>query len=110
MDGLVYRRVVNHRWKNAWENLSQSQKDAVLAQLDFALAEAGGRRYVLIACDAAYALKEWDTFGLEIFPDADAVRRYETMLDEIRWADYVETDSVTAAELAFVGLALCIRR
>jgi hypothetical protein len=77
--------------------LSQAEKDDYLAKVDEALAAVGGKRLVLIVCDSAYALENWNTFGLEIFPDQNALEKHAELLQQIGLSRYVETETTTAS-------------
>ncbi len=79
MSGLIYRRIYNQRWVKPAD---QVERDAILATLDQTLQEVGGKRLVLIECDAGYALEQWKTLGIEIFPDQQAAEEYLELLEE----------------------------
>ena len=108
MAGLIYKRFLNHQWKEDWENLSQAERDAYLEKYDQVLHTVGGKRLVVIECDSAYALKEWKTFGVEVFLDEDSVQKYQQLLDELGWSRFVETEIATNPELS-TGLEECMR-
>ena len=98
MAELILKRYMSHRWSEAWERCPQGERDAFLEEIDKALQQAGGTRIVIIQCDSAYALKEWDTFGMEIFPDEDAVQVYAKLLDELDHSRFVQTAVLTGTE------------
>ena len=108
MAALVYKRVRSHQWTEVWEQLAPTERDAFLTKLDQILKMSGGKRYVLLAYDTAQALQEWNTFGIEIFPDMQALHKHENLLNQLEFTKYVQTDSITGEELASLGLALCV--
>jgi hypothetical protein len=58
----------------------------------------------VIDCDAAYGLKEWQTFGIEVFLDVAAMQKHAELLDELNWSSLVETECVIGSDLASLGL------
>ncbi len=87
MSRLIYRRIYSYRWLNAED---QGERDAILTKLDQTLQEVGGKRLVLIECDSSEALRQWNTLGLEIFPDLQAAEEYLDLLQEpgeLQWID-----------------------
>ncbi len=102
MSGLVYRRIIKHQWVKAGDQASQAEQDAVLAKLDQALREVGGKRMVLLHYDsAADALQEWGTLGTETFPDLQAAKDYEDRLRELGCDDYLEMTVKTGTSRDF---------
>jgi len=89
MTNLVYKRVRNHRWTDAWERLAPAERETFLAKLDEVSKMSGDKRYSLLAYDTAAALQEWSTFGIEIFPDIPALQRHEKLLDQLNFTKYV---------------------
>jgi hypothetical protein len=94
MADLIFKRIVKHEWLAGWEQLSQEERDAYLAKLDETVKQAGGRRLVFIQCDAAYATQEWDTFGMEIFPDMEAAQKHAELIDQLNVDGYVARETL----------------
>ena len=92
MANLIFKRSLHHKLLDNWNQLSQSEKEAYLAQVDQALQAVGGKRVVLIVCTSAHALENWDTLGLEIFPDAQALEKHQELLDQLDWNDHIKID------------------
>ncbi len=100
MSGLIYRRVLSHQWVKSED---QAERNAILARLDETLQKVGGRRLVLIECEASEALRQWDTLGMEIFPDMRAAQEYLKLLQETGQLQDIETTSVTGTSRDFEG-------
>lgn len=98
MSGLIYRRIVSQQWVKAGE---QAERAAFLTKLDQALNKAGGRRLVLIECDAAEALAQWETLGTEIFPSMEAVQAYQAALEALGCAQTIALETETGTSLDF---------
>jgi hypothetical protein len=110
MSGLVYKQYKSHTFTDVWGKLSQKEQEALLAKLDDALRQAGGKRIIVIDCDAAYGLKEWQTFGIEVFLDEEAMQRHTQLLDDLDWSSMVETECVIGSDLASLGLRAALER
>jgi len=86
------------RWTEAWHALSAEEQERMLGQVGKALETAGGKELVL--CSAAWSDERWPFFGLEQFPDVDAVQRHAQLLLELNWARYMESRTSLGTELS----------
>jgi hypothetical protein len=77
------------RFTEAWYQLGQEEQQRLLALVQQALNTAGGKQ--LILCSAAWSNEQWQYFGVEEFPDVEAVQRHEQILIELNWARYIES-------------------
>jgi hypothetical protein len=75
----------------AWYALSQEEQTAILKKVEAARTAVGGRSVIL--CDSSWASEQWQGFGVEVFPDMEAVQKHTQLLNEIGWFRYI--DSVT---------------
>ncbi len=98
MSGLIYRRILSQQWTTAGE---QAERAAFLAKLDEALKKAGGMRLVILQCDAADALAQWETLGTEIFPNSEAVQAYQAELEALGLTQAIQTEAETGTSLDF---------
>jgi hypothetical protein len=73
----------------AWHQLSQEEQQRLLAQVAQAWDKAGGKKLVL--CSAGWSNERWPFFGVEEFPDIEAVQRHANLLTELNWARYFES-------------------
>jgi len=48
---------------------------------------------------AAWSNERWPIFGLEEFPDVDAVQRHEQILIDLNWGRYTESRTTLGTEL-----------
>ena len=81
----------------AWHQLPQEEQQRLLAQVVQALETAGGKE--LVACSAAWSNERWPFFGLEEFPDMDALQRHSQMLIDLNWARYMESRNTLGTEI-----------
>lgn len=110
MSDIVYKQYKSHTFTEAWEKLSQEEKDALLVKLDNALRQAGGIRIIVIDSEASYGLKEWETFGIEVFLDEEDKQKHQVLLDEMEWSSMVETECLIGSDLASLGLRDALER
>ena len=91
------------RMTEAWHQLSQQEQQRLLSQVMDALNTVGGRE--LVICDAAWSNERWPIFGVEEFPDLEAVQRHEQMLTDLNWLRYIESRTTLGTELQVPGNA-----
>src|ERR687895_125675 len=83
----------------AWYQLSQQEQQHLISQIMGALDTAGGKE--LVICDASWSNERWPAFGVEEFPDLEAVQRHEQILTDLNWLRYI--DSRTTLGTEFIG-------
>jgi hypothetical protein len=96
MAQLVYK-LWQGRPTEAWHQLPQEEQQRLLGQVIEALGTAGGKE--LVACSAAWSNERWPLFGLEEFPDMEAVRRHTQLLLDLNWARYMESRTTLGTQL-----------
>lgn len=98
MSDLIYKRFSKHVWQKDWNKLSESERADYLSKVDQSLQAVGGNRAVLVLCTSAYAIENWNTLGLEIFPDIKAVEKHSELLKQLNWSEYVKSEGTTGTE------------
>lgn len=73
----------------AWHQLSQDERDRLMAKVSGALEQVGGKFVVL--CDSSWSSEEWPFFGVEEYPDLEAVQAHARLLNELNWFRYIES-------------------
>ncbi len=81
----------------AWHQMSKQEQDSLFAKTNQALEKVGGKS--VLVCDSSWASEQWPFFGLEVFPDIEAVQKYTEMLNELNWFRYMESMTVLGAEM-----------
>jgi hypothetical protein len=87
----------------AWHQLSQEEQQRLMGKVTEALDTAGGKE--LVACDAAWSNERWPFFGVEEFPDLEAVQRHEQLLTDLNWLRYIESRTTLGTEFIVPGNA-----
>jgi hypothetical protein len=91
----VYKLFIGHA-KEAWYQLSDEEKKAKFDAVEAAMAECGGKR--VIACRSRWSDELNGSFGIEEYPDIEAVQKYALMLEKLEWFRYVESKSYLGTE------------
>lgn len=68
----------------------------MLSKVTEALNTAGGKE--LVVCDAAWSNERWPFFGVEEFPDLEAVQRHQQILTDLNWTRYIESRSTLGTQ------------
>ena len=84
------------RATEAWHQLTEDEREALLAKIGDALSQVGGKS--MLVCDCAWSSEEWWFFGVEEFPNVEAVQKHAKLLADLKWLRYVETESLLGTE------------
>lgn len=74
--------------KEAWYHLSQKEQKSLLAKEEEPFKKTGGKRIVL--CNSEWSSEQWQFFGVEEFPDIEAIQKHSEDLDKLNWFRYFE--------------------
>jgi hypothetical protein len=78
--GLAWHNLIYKLWqakfKETWHQLGQEEQQRRLAKVQAALPQVGAKGVLL--CESAWANEQWSFFGVEEFPDIEAVQRHTT--------------------------------
>ena len=85
------------RFTEAWHHLPEQEQQRLMTAIPEALNTVGGKE--LVVCTAAWSNERWPYFGVEEFPDLDAVQRHNQILSDLDWARYMEARSTLGTEL-----------
>jgi hypothetical protein len=81
----------------AWHQLSKEEQQRMLGLVTEALNTAGGKE--LVICDAAWSNERWPFFGVEEFPNLEAVQRHEQILTDLNWLRYADSRTTLGTEM-----------
>jgi len=85
------------RSTEAWYQLPQEEQQRMLGLVQQALDTAGGKE--LVICSAAWSNERWPFFGVEEFPDLEAVQRHTQLLAELTWGRYMDSRTTLGTQL-----------
>ncbi len=95
MAGPIYKLFLG-KMSEAWYQLSQEEQADLLAKVEEALEKVGGKS--TLVCDSSWTSEQWPFFGVEEFPDIEAVQKHAELLNELNWLRYIEGMSVLGTE------------
>ena len=81
----------------AWYQLSQEEQNKLFAKVDEARAQVGGK--VIVVCDSRWASEQWPFWGVEQFPNIEAVQEHKELLNAFNWFRYVESMTLLGTEV-----------
>jgi hypothetical protein len=85
------------RFLGAWYDLSQEERNSLIAKLDEALEKVGGKRPIL--CDSSWSSDQFSFAGIEEFPNIEAVQNYMAALNKLNWFRYCESTSALGTKV-----------
>jgi hypothetical protein len=89
MAGPIYKLYMG-KATEAWYQLSEEERNSLLDKIG--PEKAGGK--TLVACNSGWSSEQWQWFGIEEFPDIEAVQQHAEDLEEVGWSRYKESVSV----------------
>jgi hypothetical protein len=84
-------------FNEAWYQLSAEERNQRLTKVGAALEQVGGKAMVI--CDSEWSNEQWQVFGVEEFPDIDAVQKHTQLLRELDWGRYLTSVSTLGTKL-----------
>jgi hypothetical protein len=91
MAGPIYKLFMV-RFNRSMYELSEEEQRALSDKVREALEQVGGKTVVM--CASGWANEQWQYFGVEEFPDIEAVQKHTQLLHELSWPRYVESVSM----------------
>ena len=92
-------KVFMWKYKNAWYKLSQEEQAQMNARNSESLKEVGVES--LIFCLSYWADEEWLGWGVEKYPDIEAVQKHADNLIAMNWFNYIESKTILGKEFTF---------
>jgi len=91
MAGPVYK-MFYARWKEAWFQLSKEEQQSLFEKIEEAMKKVGGKS--MLICDSSWTSEQWWFWGVEEYPNIEAVQEYANLLNEIGWLRYVDSETL----------------
>ena len=91
MAGPIHK-LFRASFSEAWYKLSKAEQDSLLKKVADAGAKAGGTSVIL--CDSSWASEEWQFFGVETYPNLEAVQKQNELLKELDWFRYLKSSTL----------------
>ena len=93
MSGPIYKLFLG-RMTEAWYQLSEEERNRLVAEID--PGRVGGK--LIVECGSAWSSEQWQFFGIEEFPDIEAVQEYSELLSRLDWYRHADTMSILGTE------------
>ena len=81
----------------AWHQLSQEEQGTLLTKVAETLTQVGGKQIVL--CNSVWASEQWPFWGVEQYPDIEAVQKHAELLVALNWFRYMESMTLLGTEM-----------
>ena len=91
MAGPIYKLWM-FRPKEAWYQLSKEERDNATNRIMEDIEKVGGKS--LLICSPTWSSEQWLAFGIEEYPDIEAVQKFTDMLLERDHFRYIESVSM----------------
>ena len=91
MAGPIYKLWMT-RFKEPWFQLSEEEQKDYIAKLVELRVKVGGKE--VITCDPFWSDHTWTVFGVDEYPDIEAVQKSVKVLNELQYSRYVEAVSM----------------
>lgn len=91
MAGPIYK-MFHARMKEAWFQLSKEEQEAIFGKIGDALKQVGGKS--VVTCDSTWNSEKWWFWGVEEFPNIEAVQEHAKLLDEVDWLRYCDSETL----------------
>jgi hypothetical protein len=95
MSQPIYKMFM-FRNTEAYYQASEEERNEILGKLDAAFQKVGGKR--LVWCNSYWSSDQWQVFGVEVFPNIEAVQQYSQAMNELNLSRYVESMSLLGTE------------
>jgi hypothetical protein len=85
------------KYKESWYKLSAEEQNNLMAQNAAFMQQAGGELILMRAC--VWSSEEWLAWGVEKYPDIEAVQQHANNLFGMNWFEYVESKTYLGVEM-----------
>jgi hypothetical protein len=84
--------------KDAWYDLSAEEQNKLMVQNSESFKEVGAE--LIMMCNCAWSSEEWQVWGIEKFPDIEAVQKHTENLNKINWFRYVDAKIILGTQIS----------
>jgi hypothetical protein len=83
-------------WKTrpnaAWFDLNEQEQNDLLGQNTSLFAELGGKS--ILTCRSFWSVERYILFGIELFPNAQALQKHSDKLEDLGWPKLLDSESL----------------
>lgn len=95
MSQPIYK-VYMLKWKDAWYQLSPAERENLITQVDESFDAVGGKN--LLFCNSTWSSEAWMGFGVEEYPNLEAVQKHADDLLRLNWFRYADSQSTLGTQ------------
>jgi hypothetical protein len=85
------------KYKESWYKLSTAEQDKLMAQNVESLKQVGAESLAMCVC--AWATEEWLGWGVEKYPDLEALQKHIMKLFSLNWFEYIDSKTYLGTEM-----------
>ena len=90
-------KVYFAKFKEPYYKLTTEERNKRGEQDEAALKQVGAER--IVTCVSVWANEQWLGWGVEKFPDIEAVQKYTEILYNMNWFEYVDSITYLGTEM-----------
>jgi len=85
------------KYKEPWYKLTKEEQDKLMAQNAESLKQLGGELVMMRV--SIWASEDWLAWGVEKYPDIEAVQKHANNLFSWNWFEYIESKTYLGVEM-----------
>jgi hypothetical protein len=85
------------KYKEPWYKLTTEEQNKLMAQNQESMKQVGGK--LIMYCMSEWSSEEWLGWGVEKYPDIEAVQKHAENLFDLKWFQYVESKTYLGTEM-----------
>lgn len=95
-------KVYFMKYKEPWYKLTTEEQSKLIAQNVEFLKQVGSEPIIL--CNSVWSSEEWLAWGVEKYPDIEAVQKLADNLFSINWFEYIESKTYLGVEIPLTSI------
>lgn len=84
-------------YQEPWYQLTTEEQNKLMAQIEESLKQVGGETITI--CISVWSSEEWLGWGVEKYPDIEAVQKHAENLFNMNWFKYIESKTYLGTEM-----------
>jgi len=85
------------KYTESWYKLTTEEQNKLMAQIEESLKQVGAE--LIILCASVWASEEWFAWGVEKYPDIEAVQKHAENLFRMNWYQYIDSKTYLGTEM-----------
>ena len=85
------------KYKEPWYKLTTEEQNKLMAQNQESMKQVGGE--FILMCASGWSSEEWIAWGVEKYPDIEAVQKHAMNLFGLNWFQYVDSKTYLGTEM-----------